>query len=210
VSYPLAAAGAILVGLLESFSSFQFSQWKEVIVFSLILPVLLWRSLTSHHVEEEGMSAVTASRPRNIRPVLAALFFAALAAAPLLLPEFSVTLLGYIGLFSLVALGLVLLTGVAGSTSFGQAAFMGVGAYSTAILTTRYDMNPWLSLFVALLITGGVALLLGALTLRMQGHYLPLATIAWGISLYYAFGNATTLTGGFTGLREIPPSACSA
>jgi branched-chain amino acid transport system permease protein len=151
------------------------------------------------------MSAVTASRPRNIRPVLAALFFAALAAAPLLLPEFSVTLLGYIGLFSLVALGLVLLTGVAGSTSFGQAAFMGVGAYSTAILTTRYDMNPWLSLFVALLITGGVALLLGALTLRMQGHYLPLATIAWGISLYYAFGNATTLTGGFTGLREIPP-----
>jgi branched-chain amino acid transport system permease protein len=53
VSYPLAAAGAILVGLLESFSSFQFSQWKEVIVFSLILPVLLWRSLTSHHVEEE-------------------------------------------------------------------------------------------------------------------------------------------------------------
>lgn len=53
VSYPLAAAGAILVGLLESFSSFQYSQWKEVIVFSLILPVLLWRSLTSHHVEEE-------------------------------------------------------------------------------------------------------------------------------------------------------------
>lgn len=53
VSYPLAAAGALLVGLLESYSSFQFSAWKEVIVFSLILPVLLWRSLTSHHVEEE-------------------------------------------------------------------------------------------------------------------------------------------------------------
>ncbi|WP_027481962.1 branched-chain amino acid ABC transporter permease, partial [Deinococcus pimensis] len=53
VSYPLAAAGALLVGLLESYSSFQYSQWKEVIVFGLIIPVLLWRSLTSHHVEEE-------------------------------------------------------------------------------------------------------------------------------------------------------------
>ncbi|MEW5890579.1 MAG: branched-chain amino acid ABC transporter permease [Pseudomonadota bacterium] len=53
VSYPLAAAGALLVGLLESFSSFWASAFKEVIVFTLIIPVLLWRSLTSHHVEEE-------------------------------------------------------------------------------------------------------------------------------------------------------------
>jgi branched-chain amino acid transport system permease protein len=52
-SYPLAAAGAILVGLLESFSSFWASAFKEVIVFTLIIPVLLWRSLTSHHAEEE-------------------------------------------------------------------------------------------------------------------------------------------------------------
>ncbi len=52
-SYPLAAAGAILVGLLESFSSFWASAFKEVIVFTLIIPVLVWRSLTSHHVEEE-------------------------------------------------------------------------------------------------------------------------------------------------------------
>jgi branched-chain amino acid transport system permease protein len=53
VSYPLAAAGALLVGLLESFSSFWASAFKEVIVFTLIIPVLVWRSLTTHHVEEE-------------------------------------------------------------------------------------------------------------------------------------------------------------
>jgi branched-chain amino acid transport system permease protein len=53
VSYPVAAAGAILVGLLESYSSFFASAFKEVIVFTLIIPVLLWRSLTSKHVEEE-------------------------------------------------------------------------------------------------------------------------------------------------------------
>lgn len=52
-SYPLAAMGAIAVGLLESFASFWASAYKEVIVFTLIIPVLLWRSLRSHHVEEE-------------------------------------------------------------------------------------------------------------------------------------------------------------
>jgi branched-chain amino acid transport system permease protein len=53
VSYPLAAAGALLVGLLEAFSSFWASAFKEVIVFTLIIPVLLWRSLTTRHHEEE-------------------------------------------------------------------------------------------------------------------------------------------------------------
>ncbi|MBN8501469.1 MAG: hypothetical protein J0M19_10005, partial [Sphingomonadales bacterium] len=52
-SYPVAALGALLVGLLESYSSFWASAFKEVIVFTLIIPVLLWRSLTSKHVEEE-------------------------------------------------------------------------------------------------------------------------------------------------------------
>jgi branched-subunit amino acid ABC-type transport system permease component len=49
----VAAVGAVLVGLLESYSSFWASAYKEVIVFTLIIPVLLWRSLTTHHVEEE-------------------------------------------------------------------------------------------------------------------------------------------------------------
>ncbi len=53
LSYPLAAAGALLVGVLESYSSFWISAYKEVAVFTLILPILVWRSLTSHHVEED-------------------------------------------------------------------------------------------------------------------------------------------------------------
>lgn len=52
-SYPIAAAGAVMVGLLEAFSSFWASAYKEVIVFTLIIPVLVWRSLSSHHVEED-------------------------------------------------------------------------------------------------------------------------------------------------------------
>lgn len=123
---------------------------------------------------------------------------------PQLLPVFQVTLMTNIAIASLVVIGLVLLTGISGLTSFGQAAFMGVGAYTTALLTTKFGWNPWLTLPAGLLITGGVAALTGFVTLRMQGHYLPLATIAWGISLYYVFGNTPAL-GGFTGLRGIPP-----
>jgi branched-chain amino acid transport system permease protein len=135
-----------------------------------------------------------------------AVVIALLALVPLVAPPFWVTLGNYIGLYSIVALGLVLLTGVAGQTSFGQAAFVGLGAYTTAYLTTRYGTSPWLTLPIGLVITFAVALFLGFITLRMRGHYLPLATIAWGMSLYFLFGNLDFL-GGNTGLTGIPPLA---
>jgi branched-chain amino acid transport system permease protein len=122
--------------------------------------------------------------------------------AVLPLPDFWITQLNYIGLYSLVGLGLVLLTGVAGLTSFGQAAFVGIGAYTTAWLTLNTGMSPWLTLFVGLAITGVSALIVAGITLRMSGHYLPLATIAWGLSLYYLLGNLDAL-GKYDGLLGI-------
>ncbi|MGO9701705.1 MAG: ABC transporter permease subunit, partial [Xanthobacteraceae bacterium] len=101
-----------------------------------------------------------------------------LTLAPLILPEFYVTLLNYIGLASVISLGLVLLTGIGGLTSFGQAAFVGFGAYTTAVLTTQYGVSPWLTLPAGLALTFVVALFLGFITLRLSGHYLPLGTIA--------------------------------
>lgn len=136
--------------------------------------------------------------------LLLLLFIAALAIAPLLLPEFYVTLLNYIGLYAIVALGLVMLTGVGGLTSFGQAAFVGLGAYTSAYLTTVHGVSPWLTLPAGLLVTAVVALSLGLVTLRLSGHFLPLGTIAWGMSLYYLFGNLDAL-GGHTGISGIPP-----
>ena len=109
--------------------------------------------------------------------VLVAAAVAVIAAAPLLTPAFYVTLLNYIGLYSLVALGLLLLTGVAGQTSFGQAAFVGLGAYTTAVLTTQYGFSPWVTLLVAIAITLVIGYVLGIITLSMGGHYMPLATI---------------------------------
>ncbi|EYB69460.1 ABC transporter-like protein [Deinococcus phoenicis] len=125
-------------------------------------------------------------------------------ALPLVLPLFQVTLLVNVLIFAVVVTGLVLLTGIVGLTSFGQAAFMGVGAYTTAVLTTQAGWSTWLTLLAGFGVTALIAWLLGLMTLRMQGHYLPLATIAWGISLYYVFGNTPAL-GGFTGLTDIPP-----
>jgi branched-chain amino acid transport system permease protein len=131
----------------------------------------------------------------------AALF---IVAAPFLFGEFAITLMNYIGIYSLAALGLVLLTGVGGLTSFGQAAFVGLGAYATAWYTTMQNGSPWLGLILALALTGLVATILGAATLRLGGHFLPLSTIAWGIAIYFLFGNIDAL-GRYSGLSGIPP-----
>jgi len=140
----------------------------------------------------------------NPRVAVLLVFGAALLLAPVAAPPFWVTLLNYIGLYSIVSLGLVLLTGVAGQTSFGQAAFVGLGAYTTAYLSLNHPaLSPWLNLPIGIALTSAVALFLGFITLRMKGHYLPLTTIAWGISLYYMFGNLEFL-GGHTGLAGIP------
>jgi len=131
-------------------------------------------------------------------------FVLLLAVLPQLpVPEFWITQANYIGLYALVVIGLVLLTGIAGLTSFGQAAFVGLGAYTAAYLTLTHGVSPWLTVWVGLAITFVSALVLAWVTLRMSGHYLPLATIAWGLSLYYLLGNIDAL-GKYDGLLGIP------
>ena len=133
---------------------------------------------------------------RHLYPAIAALLL--VAAFPLLpVPPFWVTLANNIGLASLVAIGLVLLTGVGGMTSFGQAAFCGFGAYTTAVLTTAYGFSPWLTLPLSLVVGVIVALPLGLMTVRLSGHYLPLGTIAWGRSI--TFSVASSSSAGMTG-----------
>ncbi|VIO73495.1 Lipopolysaccharide export system ATP-binding protein LptB [Bradyrhizobium ivorense] len=134
------------------------------------------------------------------------IFTLAMAVIPLIpgIPPFWIVLLDNIGLAALVAMGLVLLTGVGGLTSFGQAAFCGFGAYTTAVLTTAYGVSPWLTLPASLLVSGIAAVLLGIVTVRLSGHYLPLGTIAWGIGLFYLFSKLEFL-GRNDGISGIPP-----
>src|SRR3990167_8043896 len=147
---------------------------------------------------------------------LTMIFVMALALAWPWLPEFTVSVLCTIGLYALVAAGLVMLTGIGGMTSFGQAAFVGLGAYATAWVCTSPvatavlghvappSLLPWFGLALGLALTFLVAWGLGAITLKLSGHYLPLCTIAWGLSLYFLFGNLEVL-GGQTGTSGLPP-----
>ncbi len=142
----------------------------------------------------------------NRWPVI--LFAIAMAVIPFApgMPPFWIVLLDNIGLSALVAMGLVLLTGVGGLTSFGQAAFCGFGAYTTAVLTTAYGFSPWLTLPLSLLVSGLFAVALGLITVRLSGHYLPLGTIAWGLGLFYLFSKLEFL-GRNDGISGIPPLA---
>jgi branched-chain amino acid transport system permease protein len=123
---------------------------------------------------------------------------------PDVLPAFYVTLFGYVGLASLVALGLVLLTGISGQTSFGQASFVGLAAYATALLTKFAGAPPIAGLVVGLVVTGTTAWLLGLVTARLSGHFLALVSVAWGMSFFALFGTLPLLHG-FNGIGDIPP-----
>src|SRR5437660_12409202 len=114
-------------------------------------------------------------KSQHLKYAVAGLILAA-ALLPLILGTFATTLLNYIGVATLVALGFVFLTGSGGMTSFGQAAFVGIGAYTTAYLTTTYGISPWIGLLAALLITALVSAVIGYATLHLGGHYLPITT----------------------------------
>jgi branched-chain amino acid transport system permease protein len=132
-----------------------------------------------------------------------------IALLPYVCAPFTITLLNYIGIYAFVALGLVLLTGMGGLVSFGQASFMGIAAYATAWATAVMGFSPWLGLALALAVTAAVAAAVGALTLRLQGHFLSLSTIAWGMALYFIFGNMESL-GQYNGIPGVPPISIGA
>ena len=137
------------------------------------------------------------------RTVLMSILGTVLLSGVMVVPASLITSLNYIGLHALVCLGLVLLTGMAGLTSFGQAAFVGLGAYTSALLVTKLGWSPWASLPVSLLMAGVTAYVLGWLTIRLSSHYLVLGTMAWGISIYHLFANLPRL-GGHNGIGGVP------
>ncbi len=109
-----------------------------------------------------------------------------------------------IALHALVALGLGLLMGWAGQISLGHAGFYGLGAYASAILTTRFGLNPWLALVLGAVGTGLIAFAVGKPTLRLRGHYLAMGTLGLGLIIWTVFNQAATWTEGPSGIRDIP------
>ncbi len=110
----------------------------------------------------------------------------------------------FAGIYCLIAIGLSLLMGYTGQISLGHAAFYGIGAYVSAILTARFGLNPWFCMGIGMVGAAGVAFLVGAPSLKLKGHYLAMATLAFGIIIFIIFNEETEWTGGPDGMPGIP------
>ncbi len=107
-------------------------------------------------------------------------------------------------IYAIAVLGLYFVLGLTGQMNLAQGAFWGIGAYSSALLTTRLGWSPWLGLLAGGLVAGFFGLLLGAPTLRLKGHYLAMATIGFGIIVGLVLLNWDNVTRGADGVTNLP------
>jgi len=135
------------------------------------------------------------------------LFAVAVFLLPVVYPDnYYVTVVGVtIGLNVILAVGLNLLMGYCGQISLGHAAFFGIGAYTSAILTVRFGWDPWLAMLAGLALVFAVAYLIARPILRLRGHYLAMATLGFGIIVHIVLVQAVPWTGGPDGMGGVPP-----
>ncbi len=132
------------------------------------------------------------------------LFTGVLAVLPLLLTnDYYLNVLIFIGIHAIIAIGLDLLLGYTGQISLGHAAFFGLGAYITGVLSAKASWPPIAGLVVALVGVGLLAYIIGIPTLKLHGHYLAMATLGFGIIVQIFFKELDFLTGGPSGLVGI-------
>jgi len=118
--------------------------------------------------------------------------------------QYFISLLVFLGINGIITMGLSLLMGYAGQISLGHAAFYGIGAYSSGVLTTKYSVHPVGAFFVGIFLSALIAWLVGKPTLRLKGHYMAVATLGFGEILFIVFNELSPLTGGPSGLSGIP------
>lgn len=124
---------------------------------------------------------------------------------PILYPNrYYLNVMIFTGTNTLVATGLNLLFGYAGQISMGHATFLGIGAYCSAFLTVKLGWNPWLGLFIGILVTSFSSFLIGLPSLKLRGYYLAMATLAFGIIMETFFIELKSITGGPDGIGGIP------
>lgn len=149
-------------------------------------------------------------------PALLFIVFSFLAALPVLrsVSLFGVSPLGWLSLNAII-LTLVwataaqawnIMSGYTGQFSFGHAAFFGIGAYATIIVTADFGISPWIGMLIGSLVAAGYGLLIGALTFRygLEGHYFGLATLAFAELLRYLFNNVARLGGASGFFKPLP------
>lgn len=137
------------------------------------------------------------------------IIFSAFGLAVLIIPlllrgNYLLNVFVFIGINTMLAVALNLLLGFAGQISLGHAAFFGLGAYISGILTTRYAIDPWVAMVAAALCVGVIAFVIGFPILKLKGHYLAMATLGFGIIVYIIFNETVDWTGGPSGMSGIP------
>jgi branched-chain amino acid transport system permease protein len=130
-------------------------------------------------------------------------FLAVLVLLPIIWPG-SLFLMGLAGIYAIVALGLSLFLGYAGQISLGHAAFFGIGAYTFAILTTRYGVPTLGAFWTAAVVAAACAYLIGKPILKLKGYFLALATLGFGEIFLVIVREARDLTGGVSGIFGVP------
>lgn len=166
----------------------------------------------SPEVDEQALGDHFASLQKEVKPVP---FWTTSFVVPLLLATaglgvgafvlggYGLTVMAQIGIFAIVILGLNILVGYAGQISFGHNAFMGLGAYVSALASTQWGLPPVVGLLIGVVVSAVLGLLVGYPTLRLRGHYLALATFAVGLA-FYNFAVSSPVFGGYQGIAGIP------
>jgi branched-chain amino acid transport system permease protein len=150
------------------------------------------------------MTSMAAPRSSPHRLALT-VFAAAMALLPLAVTSrYYLNVMIFAGISVLLAVGLNLVMGYTGQVSLGHAGFYGLGAYTSGVLTAKYGANPWLAALAALALSAVIALVIGIPSLHLQGYYLSVATLGFGIILHILFIELLPLTGGPSGLVGIP------
>ncbi len=212
-SVPGAIVGGLLLGIAESFGAAALGNtFRQMVAFVVLVLVLVFRP-TGLFGEKTALAMdpgfggfFAGGRPTKIdrRWVLGAALAALLV--PLALDDpYLYRVLTVALIFAILALSLTLVSGQAGQVSIGHAAFFGIGAYASAILTTRAGLSPWLALPLAALAAGLIGGVMVYPALRVRGHYVAVATLGIGQVVALSMLNWDALTRGPLGIGNIPP-----
>jgi branched-chain amino acid transport system permease protein len=208
-------AGGLVLGVVEALvSGYVSSLFSTFISLLILIGIIFLRPqglLARGRGVRSDVAATAAGRiyapPRLPREWLlggAVILVVLMLALPRIIPSGDMHAVNIIGIFGLTVIGLDLLTGVAGQVSLGQAGFMAVGGYMTAILTVQYHVPTLAALAAGVAGAALVAVVLGAICGRLRGMYLAITTLAFGI-LMQGLADGLGITGGPNGIGGIPP-----
>jgi len=167
----------------------------------VLLPITNYQSPITNHQSPLTWIFIVGRKNRMTLGILAIV----LALLPVLVRNpYYLGVLVFVGIYSLITIGLSMLMGYAGQISLGHAGFFAIGAYTSGLLTTKGGFPPLFAFLVAIFLTACVAFLIGVPSLKLRGHYLAMATLGFGEIVHIALNASVDLTGGPSGFGEIP------